>query len=126
MSRAIAGEYAGVYRQSAQKSLLAKAHTTPIAREDAVALMTLLTANLNDNRRVRVQFNRGSRGRWNPTAMQITLPSEPLARPGAGAGYLRVGIVLHELAHALAPARGHGPQFVAVLDKLLVEAEGLY
>lgn len=111
----IPGEYVGVSRTFYREwpnlyKLLMELHATPINRYQAEALVYQLVPSVT-----RLTF-RGYRGRWT-TGNRITLP----ARPGVrwdGIPYLRVGIVLHECAHALSDHR-HGIKFCQALAALV-------
>ena len=133
--RPIQGEYRGVARMTEDFPLLEEAHATPMTREDALALVSLV-CEAEGLTIPPVQFRKGSPGRsdWK----RILLPSDPLPRGGfQQTGYLRAGIVLHELAHYViarerlrevkpAPTIPHGPRFVRTLDRLTRETECLW
>ena len=63
--------------------------------------------------RVHIQRMRTKWGSCNPRANSIRLNTELAKKPKACLDY----IVLHEMAHLLAPA--HGPKFVALMDRFM-------
>lgn len=119
----INGEYSRVSQLTSQYELLTRAHQTIIMREDAKALVELLSSG------VKVRF-RGYKGHADLNKRTIALPSEGPSRvsnlSGTMVGKLRVGIVLHELAHIRYGVGGHDGGFVEVLDQLLRISKGLW
>lgn len=145
----IPGEYARVSQRSSVKHLLRRAHRQPITVDEAKRLISqvLLRYGIMEDR-VRQVWRAGGRGKVvhrNSTLMPwqctLTLPNTPLTTPDKPVGQLRVGLVLHELAHILEywdhyqearqlgydsirllfPTRNfyHGWNFVGILDRLL-------
>lgn len=109
----ISGEYDFVTWTSRDQSALARVHNTPCTPHEARHLIAILTPNLG----VRVIFNgkAGKSTRYTDGRRRISLP----AKPGQGVTFLRVGLVLHEVAHQLVALRaGHGPEFINKLDDL--------
>jgi hypothetical protein len=83
--------------------VLASAHQTPITRDDAYALIDQLRYVGDDRVAVDIHF-RGRRGRATAPRVSSCDPYRltlPAGEPGVGFARLRVGIVLHELAHVL-------------------------
>jgi hypothetical protein len=133
----IDGEYPQVANLTTRYDELKLAHQTAITPGDARALADLLHPG------VEVYF-RGYRGHAHygpplpppglehlfrsPVPDSISLPSPGWGNRnyGPAIGKLRVGIVLHELAHVQARCPGHGEDFVQGLDALLDLARGLW
>lgn len=123
----IPGEYQRVSEWSTQYFRLSQAHSTPITRENAYELIKKLALRYSI-KNLLVEWiagrfkGRGGKKKGRPF---VQLPTEA----GSGVGYLRVGLVLHEFAHVIRetsanPGMPHGREFVATLDKLLVEEVG--
>jgi hypothetical protein len=118
----ISGEYDCVSKKTRHFDILRDAHRRSISRGDALALCELLRPS------VAVKFI-GYRGRAHIRKNAISLPVVGWGHRtngGPGVGSLRVGIVLHELAHLRYGKSGHGVGFVACLDRLLEISQGLY
>jgi len=134
----IPGEYQKVSRLSRDPHRLQSAHQTPCTQEAAQKIVGIVD-DLHDIEVSVVRFRERACGRayYNRA---LSLP----ATPGAGFGCLRVGIVLHELAHLVTwkqygrpqrragtrrtkrkGAEAHGQVFVSILDDLIeMWAEG--
>lgn len=161
----IDGEYNQVSRASADVEALRLAHGTPCTQREAAAMLAALTARTGVTVRVRFGARHGRcslkpimarvyfsdvrtrrklyRRTWaGERELLISLPKEPRGQHTRGWG-LRVGLVLHEFAHAVAEARkdhmsvvapyrteghplgmkgaGHGPWFTWLLDGLVAD-----
>lgn len=115
----IDGEYPRVSQKTRCYELLDRLHDTPISQEAAVQLVQ----HLADAFRVRVgkvKFKPGHRGRARYKTRNI-LPSTPKLDKRR-VGFLRTGLVIHEVAHLLGEQRGcktHGDVFIMTLDELV-------
>ena len=107
----IPGEYAGVSIMTKEPELLRIAHEHFITREQALIIVR------EKRKKLPVHF-KGYRGRCPKHKLYIALPDERKIAPNGIIGRLRVGIVLHELAHFDTSLR-HDQAFVARLDTLL-------
>ena len=115
----IYGEYAKVSRRTKNYDLLEMLHSTPCTQSEAIAMIESIAKQYGISVSA-IRFREGSRGRAYYKKFSITLP----ATPGSGFGRLRIGIVLHEIAHLIACKRGekaHRQVFVDVLDTLTDE-----
>jgi hypothetical protein len=133
------GEYMSVVQQmpTPARRLLGMAHRRPCTPESARALVTLLAEHYSfPAPAVRFRLNAaGCYVHHSDGDHYILLPAERLGRGRNRSrdprGYLRVGLVLHEFAHALVRHRlrrrgGHGVEFVETLAELLALTEGLW
>ena len=125
--RLVDGEYQRVAQWSSRKDLLEKAHSTPCTMVQAKALLDILSKE--NGVRVHIRWRSGmGRGRAYCQSGMISLPTRVLQRGEQGrACKLRVGLVLHEPAHIVAgPRHAHDRHYVRTLDRILVQADGLY
>jgi len=132
----VEGEYLTVQDASTDQPALRLAHETGCTREEAISLVRRIEKREGlPPGAIRIMFRAGSRGRggflyrrgrtWNDSPqriLRVLLPSEPLPDGGYSPyGRLRIGIVLHEVAHAVLVAQGlgygHGRLFVQRLDQ---------
>ena len=115
--RKISGEYTMVGRRSKNYALLKQLHETACTQEEALSIVKTVSHQYGITVSV-VRFREGVRGRAYCKTFALSLP----ATPGAGFGRLRVGIVLHELAHLIAfhrfKERAHRRPFLSLLDYL--------
>ena len=99
-------DYPTVMAMSRDKEALLKAWNTPITQDEARGI---LYSYLDEDELLMLDFTattmRGAA--WN-IARRIRLPIEPT-----------LGITLHELAHRIHNGRGHGPDYVKILDDLV-------
>jgi len=118
----IPGEYVGVSKELYRRGvghLAHAAHMLPITPDEAQQIVSdLLGSNVS------VKF-RGYRGRALRSGKRVTLPAASGVRSD-GAPYLRLGIVLHEVAHILTfrkhpHSAPHGEHFCYQFAKLLRE-----
>lgn len=127
------GEYSKVCKLTRNLALLLSAHETPCNQDEAKALIETVARKYGLQVSA-VRFKEGVRGWAYYKSQSLSLP----ASAGKGFGRLRVGIVLHEIAHLITrkkigiPLRvggmklrrktgeeSHGTVFVSVLDDLL-------
>ena len=110
----ITGEYVNVAKKTTKFDLLRFAHENDFIDRDQARLIVYAR-----NAGLKVRFN-GYRGRCPAHRQWITLPRGNDVKSNGIHGRLRVGIVLHELAHyenAVKPM--HGPAFIEKLDALV-------
>jgi hypothetical protein len=108
----IPGEYAGVSIMTSEPELLRIAHEHFITREQALVIVR------EKRKKLPVHF-KGFRGRCPKHKLYIALPDERRISPNGIIGRLRVGIVLHEMAHFFNSSLRHDQEFVDRLDVLL-------
>jgi hypothetical protein len=121
----VVGEYTNVALAMARHDpeahrLLQHAHGQSISTEDAAALVDLLVEHYR-LAPIKVVFRKGSRGRYFFGERRMILPRVPIAPGESWCGRLRLGIVLHELAHAVVGAgkAPHGARFVEAFAGVL-------
>lgn len=114
----ISGEYAMVARRSRNYALLKDLHETPCGQQVAKALIENISREFGVKVSA-IRFKEWTRGRAYYKTSSLCLP----ATPGKGFGYLRIGIVLHEIAHLIAfhrfRERAHRAPFIKTLDFLV-------
>jgi len=125
----IRGEYTRVSHWSCKKDIIDEANKTPINIPDALALVRLLedeflSINMGDMPKINVRFKLGAYGMAYYGYWKLVLPATELPYYGhKPIGYLRVGVVIHEVAHLVAfkgfRERNHGKLFVDCLDMLM-------
>lgn len=140
----IAGEYDCVAAQSINPERLRRAHQTPCTADMAYFLIAVMHDKLfgqtSPTPRVRMRAPRAgkhvARG-WGGAIKTksgtsrgyVSLPETPYdpLKDKTPFGKLRVGLVLHEYAHAVEVLRygktNHEPRFTLILDSLLYESE---
>jgi hypothetical protein len=136
----IPGEYDSVARQSCNKDRLRKAHETPCTESQAYFLIAIMHEKYFKGQaapivrlRAPMKGKKGARG-WGGVKIKdgirrgyISLPKTPMADPKSPWGFLRIGLVCHEFAHALEMLKfcdtNHGIRFTVILDTLLAETE---
>lgn len=121
MSIQIHGEYRCVARGTKHPELLDRLHGTGIT-PDAAADLTRYIVDKFDTCIGLIKFEYRHCGRFMWKTRNIILPAQPLTDPQSRYGRLRVGIVVHEVAHAIAFDRGcrtHAPAFIEVLDSVM-------
>lgn len=144
----IAGEYDCVAAQSINPARLRLAHQTPCTPDMAYFLIAMMHDKLFGTTvaapKVRLRQPRAgkhtARG-WGGTIVDpktgklrgyVSLPETPYdpARHRSPLGLLRVGLVLHEYAHAVEMLRhgrtNHEARFTMILDALLYDSEPLW
>jgi len=119
----VQGEYACVCKKSSVFYLIDRAHKMPLTREQAEKLVIDLSIRFLDGQRPTVRFRKESRGRANASRWSICLPLVSLKEGELPFGKLRVGVVVHEVAHLATYRSGslirHGERFVQVFDGML-------
>ena len=134
--RSIPGEYDCVARQSMAPARLRKAHETSCKPEDAFFLIAVMhekhfpgTAMPIVKLRKPIRGKNTARGRGGMKRGRgyVSLPINPMVDKTQPYGYLRVGLVVHEYAHAFEMLKfrqtSHGIRFTVILDSLLAETE---
>ena len=137
MSKIIPGEYDIVSRQSLNPNRLRGAHRTSCDASQAYFLVALMHDHAFPGAahkplvRLRKPRNgqHGARG-WGGIKKgraYVSLPAEPMTDAARPYGKLRVGLVIHEYAHAVEMLKfghsDHGPRFTMILDELLFFTE---
>lgn len=137
MSKIIPGEYDIVSRQSLNPNRLRAAHRTSCDASQAYFLVAIMHEHAFPGSAtqpiVRLRKPRngqiGARG-WGGVKNgrgYVSLPAEPMTDPDRPYGKLRVGLVIHEYAHAVEMLKfrhsDHGPRFTMILDELLFHTE---
>lgn len=140
MRNLIPGEYDSVARQSMNPARLRRAHLTPCAPEMAHFLIAAMHMKHFPDApmpilrlRAPIKGKHVARG-WGGTKTKdgirrgyISLPKTPWHGFGYPNGYLRIGLVCHEYAHAFEALKfgttNHELRFTMILDTLLSETE---
>lgn len=143
------GEYKSVIDASINSERLKLAHQTPCDVATAYFLIAIChkAAGLDDKHTPLVKFRKPRAGKsrargWGGRRAvmneaqsfshwrgYISLPETPCPKESVENpfGYLRVGLVLHEYAHALEILKfgdtNHGPRFTTILDKLVYDTQ---
>ena len=115
----IIGEYTRISQKTSCYDLLDQLHGTAITQADALDLVQHL-AQTFQIQVGKVLFKPHHKGRAMWRTRNIILPATP-KHDTRRTGFLRVGIVVHEVCHLLALQRGcknHGEVFVKTLDEL--------
>jgi len=116
----ICGEYTSISQKTTCYDLLDRLHDTPISQADALALVEDL-AQTFQIKIGKVIFKPRHKGRAMWKTRNIILPATPKC-DSRRVGFLRTGIVVHEVCHLLVLQRGcktHGDTFVRTLDELV-------
>jgi len=136
MSKLIPGEYDIVSRQSLNPKRLRAAHQTSCEPAQAYFLVALMhdhafpgAAHTPIVRLRKPRNGKGARG-WGGMKKgraYVSLPETPMQVHGSPYGRLRVGLVVHEYAHAVEMLKfghsDHGARFTMILDELLFFTE---
>lgn len=127
--RRISGEYPRIAQKTSNYELLDRLHDTPITQGAALELIKDITGTFSI-KIGEVKFKPDHNGRAMWKTRNLILPSTP-KNGNRRVGRLRVGIVVHELAHLTAVDRGcktHGDAFIKILDELAahVDKQGWY
>lgn len=138
MTKIIPGEYDIVSRQSLNPVRLRAAHRTSCDAATTYFLIAVMHDHVFPNNSqpmplVRLRKPRaglkGARG-WGGIKKgrgYVSLPEQPMTNPDQPYGKLRVGLVVHEYAHAVEMLKfrqsNHGQRFTMILDSLLFHTE---
>jgi hypothetical protein len=122
MIQEIAGEYKRVARLSNEKDLMIKAHQTPCTQQEAESIIRRY-ADAYDLKIPYIKFKPYHNGRATKQS-GIILPANGDNIEVSPYGKLRIGIVLHELAHIFCKQKisfsyKHDRDFVDTFDTLL-------
>lgn len=112
----IPGEYPEVAAVTERHDLMVKASLTPVTKYEAAVLVKKFSP------KTKLFFYPESRGIAWPLTRMIALPDMEgvvVMYPGGERPVLRLGVVLHEIAHISCVECGHGTNFVKALDRLL-------
>jgi hypothetical protein len=140
MNTIIPGEYDKVSRQSSAPHRLRLAHQTSCTPENAYFLIAVMHEKYFPGEkapivRLRLPIKGKHRARgWGGVKTEdgirrgyISLPKTPMSDQKNPYGFLRIGLVCHEFAHAFEMLKfnetSHGPRFTVILDTLLKETE---
>jgi len=94
--------------------------TVPVKRYRLVQLEAGPSYETYDDFQCRKEWVEDTQGRL-VRVPWVSLPKVPMELGGDWFGRLRVGLVLHEFAHAMVPEPGHDRDFTARFDKLLAD-----
>lgn len=150
MKTIVAGEYDCVSQQTINIVRLRTAHNTPCTEDKAYVLLAVMHDKHFPNTPLPlVRFRAPRAGKYSARGWggvksvksisvssgkvesirrgYVSLPKTPYSGIGHPFGFLRVGLVIHEYAHAFEMLKfgksNHGARFTMILDMLLHETE---